>query len=839
MQIQSASPVHHPNGATTTYFHAHCDNNNEDRPTKILDDEDHYYAPQQIGGAHVEANPAFNGHNDESHYFNPHYAPSNSSGDFQPHYYDLNVGLVPLALVDRDVHSRRVSALIAQPKRHQLPPQHPARAPSEQRNSHQQTIGRRAAQKLHSGLRIKSKLASELSQSASALYSLFSKNSEDESDRRSVASFVMDSGFSTDEPLSHYQQPIRPQQSTKMAVHFIEELSDQAAAVSDHTQRGIDFLERYGQFVKERAAIEDDYALKLRQLTKKFTSKKKDDEEWKNFSYVNTFHVILREIESLAAQHETISEKLKKEICPNVIQKCHEFRGSRKQHLQGLQALNNALTAQIENMHKNQKGYLKAFKDAENAHVKFKKADENMEMSRADVEKARQNLHQKLNICEHNKQCYADSLETANKAQRAHYQEKIPFLLEEMRKLDVDRITETKTAMNQCVDIETGVLNIIQRCYKDMRDAVVSIDPPKDTHIVVEQKKTGYAHPADFLFGDLGCPSKILQGNGESAVDAAMHSTATLKRGQLPTVAVAGKGVTRKHSMHQRIFGGSVGSNGKSNGTVSEYGSLPPQQRCRKLEQKIQEIQNEINNREQSKAGAVKMIQVYTENPKMGSASEVAQQMKQYDKEIGTLHQQLDLYNRIYSEAQREMNVPFTPIGALPQPNANASLINGASPHNQTLPPYNNRKSYSEDSVSSDGSTVMPRRLNGNTTLNVSNSHIPHIDSSAETVSNSNGSQRNVNTSSSTSAVGSTAGGDLYEDPDDHLPPLGTCKALYPFKSQVQGDGTTITMEAGEELQLLERDDGQGDGWTRVRNPRTGHEGFVPTTYIECHWFGN
>ncbi|KAI6231806.1 hypothetical protein M3Y95_00420200 [Aphelenchoides besseyi] len=804
MQIQSASPVHHPNGATTTYFHAHCDNNNEDRSTKVADDEDedHYYAPQQIGGAHVEANPAFNGHNDESHYFNPHYAPSNSSGDFQPHYYDLNVGgLVPIALVDRDVHSRRVSALIAQPKRHQLPPQHPGRrfsivgaanakklegAPSEQRNSHQQTIGRRAAQKLHSGLRIKSKLASELSQSASALYSLFSKNSEDEADRRSVASFVMDSGFSTDEPLSHYQQPLRPPQSAKMAVHFIEELSDQAAAVSDHTQRGIDFLERYGQFVKERAAIEDDYALKLRQLTKKFTSKKKDDEEWKTFSYVNTFHVILREIESLAAQHETISEKLKKEICPN-----------------------------------------------------FKKADENMEMSRADVEKARQNLHQKLNICEHNKQCYADSLETANKAQRAHYQEKIPFLLEEMRKLDVDRITETKTAMNQCVDIETGVLNIIQRCYKDMRDAVVSIDPPKDTHIVVEQKKTGYGHPDDFLFGDLGCPSKILQGNGESAVDAAMHSTATLKRGQLPTVAVAGKGVTRKHSMHQRIFGGSVGSNGKSNGTVSEYGSLPPQQRCRKLEQKIQEIQSEINNREQSKAGAVKMIQVYTENPKMGSASEVAQQMKQYDKEIGTLHQQLDLYNRIYSEAQREMNVPFTPIGALPQPNANGSLINGTASHNQTLPPYNNRKSYSEDSVSSDGSSVMPRRLNGNTTLNVSNSHIPHIDSSAETVSNSNGSQRNVNTSSSTSAVGSTAGGDLYEDPDDHLPPLGTCKALYPFKSQVQGDGTTITMEAGEELQLLERDDGQGDGWTRVRNPRTGHEGFVPTTYIECHWFGN
>jgi hypothetical protein len=44
-------------------------------------------------------------------------------------------------------------------------------------------------------------------------------------------------------------------------------------------------------------------------------------------------------------------------------------------------------------------------------------------------------------------------------------------------------------------------------------------------------------------------------------------------------------------------------------------------------------------------------------------------------------------------------------------------------------------------------------------------------------------------------------------------------------------------MEAGEELHLLEKDEGQGDGWTRVRNPRTGIEGFVPSAYIECKWF--
>lgn len=67
--------------------------------------------------------------------------------------------------------------------------------------------------------------------------------------------------------------------------------------------------------------------------------------------------MILREVEALAAQHEIISDKLKKEICPNVSQKSQEFRTNRKRHLQELHALNNAYQAQIDNMQRHLKGY--------------------------------------------------------------------------------------------------------------------------------------------------------------------------------------------------------------------------------------------------------------------------------------------------------------------------------------------------------------------------------------------------------------------------------------------------------------------------------------------------
>ena len=39
---------------------------------------------------------------------------------------------------------------------------------------------------------------------------------------------------------------------------------DQYDNISTHTQKGIEFFERYGNFVRDRCAIESEYAGKLR-----------------------------------------------------------------------------------------------------------------------------------------------------------------------------------------------------------------------------------------------------------------------------------------------------------------------------------------------------------------------------------------------------------------------------------------------------------------------------------------------------------------------------------------------------------------------------------------------
>lgn len=74
---------------------------------------------------------------------------------------------------------------------------------------------------------------------------------------------------------------------------------------------------------------------------------------------------------------------------------------------------------------------------------------------------------------------------------------------------------------------------------------------------------------------------------------------------------------------------------------------------------------------------------------------------------------------------------------------------------------------------------------------------------------------------------------------DGSQPPvLGTCTALYAFEGN--SDGSTIALREGDELLLVERD--EGDGWTRVRQiggcgDSPAVEGFVPTSYLQCRWY--
>lgn len=72
---------------------------------------------------------------------------------------------------------------------------------------------------------------------------------------------------------------------------------------------------------------------------------------------MNAFFSILSELESIAAQHEVIGEKLKREVVPTLIEKSQMLRVLRKKHFNTFQTLNTTLQESEDSMLKAQKVY--------------------------------------------------------------------------------------------------------------------------------------------------------------------------------------------------------------------------------------------------------------------------------------------------------------------------------------------------------------------------------------------------------------------------------------------------------------------------------------------------
>uniref|UniRef100_A0A158PCJ7 SH3 domain-containing protein n=1 Tax=Angiostrongylus cantonensis TaxID=6313 RepID=A0A158PCJ7_ANGCA len=557
---------------------------------------------------------------------------------------------------------------------------------------------------------------------------------------------------------------------------------DQTDAIAGHTAKGVEFLERIGTFAKERALIEEEYAAKLRTLAKKSLGRKKEDEEAsKNFTYV-------------------IGERIRKEVIPYVAARAGVHRTQRKQCLSDLQTIHANLTTAMDHLFKAQKHYGKTFKEAEAAFLKYAKADKNMEISRLDLDKAKNNAQMRSNISEEAKHAYAHALQCANDAQSAHYSQLLPEALARMRAIDLERINDTKIAMELCIASEVDVRPIIARCHEDMKKAVDQIDAIQDTAMVVEQFKTGYVYPPPIQFEDLGRPDSCLSIGGDMP-----HIDVTLKRTVLSGGKKDSKGVSRKQSMHQKFFGG--GDKHKaSNRTINfsesfepgsfQYGIfyepcveiLPPQQRIRRLQAKVAELEKEREKCQQSKEGLVKMKQVYTANPKMGNAADCETQLCQYEKEIESINQQISKFRLLLDDIQLQNNQPIG--GSDTPPSVRSASSNSSVPPARPPQPQTSQcGSYSEESVTS------------NDGCNTSNLNAVN--------------QRRD---------------EVYEE--CAMPALGTAVAQFPFEGGTEG---TIDMRDGEELLLIEKD--EGDGWTRVRRIASSVEGFVPTSYLQCKWY--
>ncbi|XP_058462649.1 formin-binding protein 1-like isoform X7 [Malaya genurostris] len=592
------------------------------------------------------------------------------------------------------------------------------------------------------------------------------------------------------------------------------ELWDQYENLATHTQKGIDFLERYGSFIRDRSAIEIEYAGKLRRLVKNYQPKKSKEDEENEFSSFQAFKCVLKEVADLAGQREVVAENLQLQVLQGISLLAKNLREERKKSLNEGAMLTHNLSNQIASLDRAKRNYEKAYREAEKSIDSYQKADADLNLSRAEVEKQRNNMNIRCGQSEDSKNEYANQLQKTNKLQQTHYESSLPEVFNRLQELDEKRTRGLKEFIKGAADVESAVAPIIARCLEGMVKAADSINEKEDSLKVIEKYQSGFQPPGDLPFEDLAKADSDTSNNSQSYPPTAGLNHLTAKGT-----------TTQKLKKRVGIFGifASNKNNLSTDGMKEDFSDLPPTQRRKKLAGKVHELQQKVAQEQAASEGLMKMKGVYEANSLLGDPRSVEEQLNESVNKLDKLRLELQRYQKMLDQANNQTIVQHSPQASRVIQNGQRSSrhSNGSSNHDHD--------DHGEDHPDHDA---------GSLSRSASESSVQQAQNGLNINNNGSASPESGLGTSHTSLPGSGQGStndqpindEMYYEADA-LQPLGTCKALYPFDATSEG---SIPMSEGEELLVIELD--QGDGWTRVRRlcgSSGWEEGFVPTSYIE------
>ncbi|KYO23283.1 formin-binding protein 1 isoform A [Alligator mississippiensis] len=599
------------------------------------------------------------------------------------------------------------------------------------------------------------------------------------------------------------------------------ELWDQFDNLEKHTQWGIDVLEKYIKFVKERTEIEISYAKQLRNLSKKYQPKKnsKEEEEYK-YTSCKAFLATLNEMNDYAGQHEVISENMTCQITAELARYVQELKQERKSHFHEGRKAQQHIETCWKQLEASKRRFERDCKEADRAQQYFEKMDADINVTKADVEKARSQAQLRHQMAEESKGEYSSILQKFNHEQHEHYYTHIPNIFQKIQDMEERRIVRLGESMKTFSEIDRQVIPIIGKCLDGITKAAESIDQQNDSQLVIEAFKSGFEPPGDIDFEDFTQPMKRTvsesslsnsRGDGKSEPKFGGKSKGKLwpfiKKNKLmslltsphqppppPPASASPSAVpngpqspkqqkeplshrfnefmTSKPKIHcfRSLKRGGAGP--------EDFSNLPPEQRRKKLQQKVDELNKDIQKEMDQRDALTKMKDVYIKNPQMGDPASVDHRLAELGQNMEKLRLEVQKFEGWLAEVE----------GRLPMRTEQTRRQSGLY-ETQNTSAVNN---CAQDRESPDGSYTE--------------------DQSQE----------------SEMKVPATDFDDEFDD-EEPLPTIGTCKALYTFEGQNEG---TISVTEGEMLYVIEED--KGDGWTRIRR-NEDEEGYVPTSYVEVY----
>ncbi|XP_072559266.1 formin-binding protein 1a isoform X10 [Paramormyrops kingsleyae] len=614
------------------------------------------------------------------------------------------------------------------------------------------------------------------------------------------------------------------------------ELWDQFDNLEKHTHWGIEFVERYTKFVKERSEIEVNYAKQIRNLSKKYQPKKNSKEEEENkYSSCRAFLTTLNELNDYAGQHEVIAENLTSQIISELTRFVQDLKAERKSHFHDGRKAQQHIENSWKQLEMSKRRFERDCKEADRAQQYFEKMDADINVTKADVEKARQQAQLRHQMAEDSKNEYTSCLQKFNQEQNEHYYTLIPHIFQKIQDMEERRIEKVGESMKMFAEIDRQVLPIVGKCLDGMTKSAESVEPKLDSNQVIESYKSGFEPPGDVEFEDYSQPMKrtasensLSNSRGEGKDKPSGKSKPKLwpfiKKNKLmslltsphqppppppaspcPSAVPNGPQSPKQHkellshrlnefmtskpkmhcfrslkrglSLKLSTLTAQVQSVIEGSGP-EDCSHLPPEQRRKKLQAKVDDLNKEIQKEVDQREALTKMKDVYLKNPQMGDPNSVDPRLSEISHNIERLKLEVQKFDAWLAEVE----------GRLPLRNDQSKRQSGLY-DTQNNAPVNNNCAQDRES-SPDGSYT--EEQNSETQIKAPSTEF-----------------------------------DDEFDEEDPLPIIGTCKVLYPFEGQNEG---TMSVAEGEMLYVIEED--KGDGWTRVRRSEE-EEGYVPTSYVE------
>ncbi|KAI3353395.1 hypothetical protein L3Q82_019929 [Scortum barcoo] len=570
---------------------------------------------------------------------------------------------------------------------------------------------------------------------------------------------------------------------------------DQYDHIDKHTQSGLDLVERYIKFVKERTEIEQSYAKQLRWA---FVSSSLNAHlhlrvcvfflicvcyDWTipvwsrvgglanaqlsvptavtlqmvspphcRFSNHASLQEILNELNDYAGQRELIAENMMTGICVELTKYLQDLKQERKTHLLDAKKAQQNLESTFKHLESTKKRFAKEWAEAEKATQQAEKIENDLNATRLDAEKAKQHAHARTHTAEESRNDYAAQLQKYNKEQNFFYYTEIPQIFNKMQDMDERRIRRLAEGYCQFSDIEKKVLPIISKCLDGISAAGTKVNEKQDSLLFIEQHKSGFERPSDVEFEDYS------HGIKAATSDSSLNP---------PKVRAKLWPFSKKNKPH----------------AAEDFSHLPPEQRKKKLQAKIDDITKELQKAQDQSDALEKMKGVYEQNPQMGDPSSLEPQIAETTQNISRLRGELAKYEVIHTHTHTLIDSVHR------SDDSNCAFVQASA------------------SVVGSLQSWLSEAVGGEESSNAINNNTQHGVVAADP-------SQNIYT-------------EFEDEFDDIETPVGQCTALYTFEGNSEG---TISITEGELLSIMEED--KGDGWMRVLRAN-GEEGYIPSSYVK------